>query len=337
MKNFLKLTIILISMYFTTEAQTTNLGIGSGTGGTSNVFIGKDAGKVSTGNFNTNVGFSSGMANTSGFNNSFLGYFSGKKNTSGSSNTLIGFRSGNEITTTSNNTFIGSFTGFSSTSGSFNNYFGYVAGYSNISGLNNIMIGAYSGYSNTTGSNNLCIGNKAGNNNVTGSGNVFIGNNSGFSELGSNKLYIDNSNTAAPLIWGDFNSDRLVFNGKVGIGTSAFPTSVGGVSIPAYQLFVKGGILTEEVRVRSGWADYVFNDDYNLIPLSELNNYISKNKHLPGVPTSNEVENNGLSLGEIAKIQQEKIEELTLYLIKQNEKIEELNNRLNKIEKENTK
>ena len=121
MKNFLKLTTILISMYFTTEAQTTNLGIGSGTGGTSNVFIGKDAGKVSTGNFNTNVGFSSGMANTSGIKNTFLGYLSGRKNTTGTSNTLIGFRSGNELITSSNNTFIGSNSGFSSTSGSFNN------------------------------------------------------------------------------------------------------------------------------------------------------------------------------------------------------------------------
>src|SRR5690606_30422515 len=132
----------------------------------------------------------------------------------------------------------------------------------------------------------------------------------------------DNSNTAIPLIWGDFALDQLKFNGKVGIGNSFgnFPTTAGTVNVSAYSLFVNGGILTEEVRVilKAQWADYVFEEDYNLPKLEEVETFIKENKHLPNVPSAKEVTENGIELGEIATIQQEKIEELTLYIIEQN-------------------
>lgn len=113
-------------------------------------------------------------------------------------------------------------------------------------------------------------------------------------------------------------------DGKVGIGTENTPSTIGGANINAYKLYVKGGILTEEVRVRTGWADYVFADDYNLRPLAEVESFITANKHLPNVPSAKQVEEDGLSLGDISKIQQEKIEELTLYIIEQNKRIEAL-------------
>ncbi len=116
--------------------------------------------------------------------------------------------------------------------------------------------------------------------------------------------------------------------GKVAVGTNNTPTSIGGANISAYRFFVKGGILTEEVRVRTGWADYVFADDYNLKPLSEVEFFIKKNKHLPDVPSAKEVESQGIELGDISRIQQEKIEELTLYLIKQQKQIDELKNQV---------
>src|SRR5690606_39020409 len=132
----------------------------------------------------------------------------------------------------------------------------------------------------------------------------------------------DNSNTAIPLIWGDFALDQLKFNGKVGIGNGFgnFPAMAGGVNVSAYNLFVNGGILTEEVRVilKVQWADYVFEEAYNLPKLEEIETFIKENKHLPNVPSAREVSENGLELGEITTIQQEKIEELTLYLIEQN-------------------
>ncbi|MGB0879722.1 MAG: hypothetical protein ACPGTO_04065 [Polaribacter sp.] len=120
-------------------------------------------------------------------------------------------------------------------------------------------------------------------------------------------------------------------SGKVGVGTVNFPTSIGGANISAYKLFVKGGLLTEEVRVRTGWADYVFADDYNLKPLSEVEAFIKENKHLPNVPSANTVETQGIELGNISKIQQEKIEELTLYIIRQEKRIKALETKINKL------
>lgn len=155
---------------------------------------------------------------------------------------------------------------------------------------------------------------------------MFLGDSAGYNELGSNKLHIAN-NSATTLIYGDFST------GKVGIGginiyatTDTFPATAGAVSLANYKLFVKGGILTEEVRVNlmSAWADYVFAPDYQLKPLAEVETFIKENGHLPNVPSAAKVAEEGLELGEIAKVQQEKIEELTLYLIEQNKKIEEL-------------
>jgi len=87
----------------------------------------------------------------------------------------------------------------------------------------------------------------------------------------------------------------------------------------------------EEVKVYTTWADYVFNKDYILKPLNEVENFINTNGHLPNVPSGNAIEKNGLQLGEMAKLQQEKIEELTLYLIKQNKEIEELKAQMKKV------
>lgn len=123
------------------------------------------------------------------------------------------------------------------------------------------------------------------------------------------------------------NGNHFLFlsdTGKVAVGTDNTPTSIGGANISAYRFFVKGGMLAEEVRVRTGWADYVFADDYNLKPLAEVEAFIKENKHLPNVPSANTVEAQGIELGDMSRIQQEKIEELTLYIIDQQKQIDEL-------------
>lgn len=144
----------------------------------------------------------------------------------------------------------------------------------------------------------------------------------------NNELWIENSNSDKPLIWGDFANDKLKFNGKVGIGYAFgdFPTTAGGVNVAGYNLFVNGGILTEEVRVtlKNQWADYVFADNYNLKSLKEVEQFIKQNGHLPNVPSAAQVKENGIEVGEIITIQQEKIEELTLHLINQEKQLEEL-------------
>ena len=110
-------------------------------------------------------------------------------------------------------------------------------------------------------------------------------------------------------------------NGKVAIGTVNIPNSVMGTDVSAYKLFVQGGILTEEVRVRTDWADYVFDKNYRLRPLAEVKAFIEKHGHLPGSPSAEEIQNNGLELSDNATYQQEKIEELFLYIISLDEKI----------------
>ena len=109
----------------------------------------------------------------------------------------------------------------------------------------------------------------------------------------------------------------------LGIGTTSF---VDGSDV--YRLSVKGAIRAHEVKVYTTWADYVFKEDYKLPSLKEVEDYINLNGHLINVPSAAQVEQEGIKVGEMAKIQQEKIEELTLYIIQQNKDIEELKNQV---------
>lgn len=128
-------------------------------------------------------------------------------------------------------------------------------------------------------------------------------------------------------------NDNIYTHGKVGINTKTFPTNVGNVNVSKYSLYAKGGILTEEVRVSlsSDWADFVFQEDYNLEPLDKVERFIAENKHLKNVPSSKEVKENGIELGEMNKILLMKIEELTLYLIEMNKKLEQQNDEIVKL------
>jgi hypothetical protein len=124
-----------------------------------------------------------------------------------------------------------------------------------------------------------------------------------FKLTGTEKAWIDQTGGA----W---------FNGIVSIGTNLTNSS--------YKLFVETGIRTRKVRVdQQTWPDYVFHQDYDLLPLTEVEKFIQKNNHLPEVPSSKEVEQDGLDLGDNQSILLKKIEELTLYIIDQNKKIEE--------------
>lgn len=98
-------------------------------------------------------------------------------------------------------------------------------------------------------------------------------------------------------------------NGNVGIGT----TNVGLTT----KLAVEGKICAREIKVLTGaFPDYVFEKEYNLMSLKELEVYINAHKHLPGIPSAREVEaNQGVDLGEMNRLLLEKVEELTLHLI----------------------
>jgi len=89
------------------------------------------------------------------------------------------------------------------------------------------------------------------------------------------------------------------------------------------KLSVNGSIYTKKLTVTQlVWADYVFGPDYHLRPIKELASFISKNKHLPDMPSATEVAANGLSIGDNQAILLKKVEELTLYIIEQHKKQE---------------
>jgi hypothetical protein len=118
--------------------------------------------------------------------------------------------------------------------------------------------------------------------------------------------------------------------GSVSIGTELTPLG--------YNLAVGGKIIAEELKVQlqAQWPDYVFTKDYQLPTIAEVEKQIKEKGHLANVPSAKEVEENGFEVGEMARIQQEKIEELTLYIIEQNKINEkqssELENQNKKIE-----
>lgn len=107
-------------------------------------------------------------------------------------------------------------------------------------------------------------------------------------------------------------------SGNVGIGTKN----------PRAKLAVNGDILAKSIRVNTSstyWPDYVFEDEYNLRSLSDLESYIAKNKHLPGIPSASEIDaKNEVDLGEMNALLLEKVEELTRYIIELQKQIDEL-------------
>ncbi|MXV50371.1 hypothetical protein GS399_05250 [Pedobacter sp. HMF7647] len=134
--------------------------------------------------------------------------------------------------------------------------------------------------------------------------------------------------------WAGKNQDELtLIGGSVGIGTK----------LPDEKLTVYGNIHAQGVRVDLNvpYADYVFNEDYQLPALSDLRCYISQHHHLPEIPSAQQVAKDGINLGEMNVKLLQKIEELTLYLIEKDEQLkrehqsnETLIKRLDAIEKQ---
>jgi len=124
------------------------------------------------------------------------------------------------------------------------------------------------------------------------------------------------------------SSGNVTMTGNVAIGGSTFATG--------YDLSVDGKIICEELRVNmsGNWPDYVFRKDYDLMTIPELSRFIEQNGHLPEVPAASEIEKTGIDVGEMQKIMMKKIEELSLYIIQQQEGQEELSNYIIKQQEE---
>ncbi|PXX95172.1 hypothetical protein DF185_22600 [Marinifilum breve] len=106
---------------------------------------------------------------------------------------------------------------------------------------------------------------------------------------------------------------NVLFNGNIGVG----------VTFPTAKIDVDGTIRATEIKVQAQTADFVFEDSYELKKLSEVEQFITTNKHLPDIPSAKQMEENGVGLSEMNKLLLQKVEELTLYVIelkKENER-----------------
>ena len=112
------------------------------------------------------------------------------------------------------------------------------------------------------------------------------------------------------------NGERIFLTGNTGIGTINVPND--------FMLAVNGKIRAKEIKVETGWSDFVFEDDYDLPTLDEVEKYIKTHRHLPEIPSAKEVEENGVELGKMDSKLLQKIEELTLYIIDQEKRIRKL-------------
>jgi hypothetical protein len=178
-------------------ANSTFIGLGAGTNGAANTFVGTSAGAAMVnGGTNSFFGAFAGKATTNGVANSFFGSDAGENNTTGGNNSFFGTRAGAANTTGFNNSFFGlgaglvntngqdnSFfgagAGNNNTTGNKNNFFGSSAGQNNSTGVSNNFFGFNAGFFNTTGSSNSFFGDTAGSSNTTQHDNTFIGSNAG--------------------------------------------------------------------------------------------------------------------------------------------------------------
>ena len=118
------------------------------------------------------------------------------------------------------------------------------------------------------------------------------------------------------------SDDNLKYNGgAVVIGSQSISTG----TETDFKLSVDGKLVAKDIVVTVyGWSDFVFEDNYKLKPLSQVEEYINLNGHLPDVPSEAEVIQNGMNVEEMNKVLLQKVEELTLYIIDMKKEIDSL-------------
>ena len=327
----------------------------SGTNGQSNIAMGQYIMQNVTGgtaNFNTAIGPSVlRLTTTINASNTLVGSGAGQFATVvGDNNTVVGAGGFANVTWSSTNNIFNAGVG----AAVFNNAvegtsYSTAIGTSSMKwggGSNNSAVGRASGWT-LRGNGNTAIGYQAAhvadNSYTTTAGTPYTGSNSTFIGYRAGYKAVDAAVNNVLVIGNDFqpsltpnnvyigaNNDLLVYagsaerlrvsnNGSVGIGTPLTSNPNG------YKLAVNGKIGGHDVQIErtsSAWPDYVFKSGYNLIELKQVEKFIKDNGHLEGVPSETEVSEGGYSVGEMDVTLLRKVEELTLYVIEQQKKLE---------------
>jgi trimeric autotransporter adhesin len=166
---------------------------------------------------------------------------------------------------------------------------------------------------------------------IAGNGRMFIGDGGGTARRG---LLIDAIEAGdyvriVPFDYGTSTNMDLYLPSNVNIGTST--------GALGYMLSVNGKIMAEELKVQMSetWPDYVFSENYALPSIPELEKSIIRDGRLPGMPSADDVEVNGFEVGEMNRLLLEKVEELTLYIIQQDKRIDMLSGVLEDLQNKN--
>jgi hypothetical protein len=307
----------------TNDASRFNYGISAGamnasTGTVGNMFgIDAVAGTSSTGTVTEAVAYRAGIYNLSGSITNYYGFRSrGKVFSTGTASitNAYGIYIDNVNYATGNN--------FAIYSGGGKNYFGGDVGIgTNAPGFPLVVAKNQAGYTYIDVDNNNAAAPGTGAGYLLSEGGTATGafraerNGSGTVNIingGNGPVNIQTGSTLA----GATSKVTVLAGGDVGIGTTS----------PDEKLTVKGKVHAEEVKVNLSipYPDYVFKPTYYLRPLYEVNNFITKNHHLPDVPTEATVAKDGLNLGEMNALLLKKVEELTLYLIEKDKQVNSL-------------
>jgi trimeric autotransporter adhesin len=311
----------------------------SNTEGPSNSFFGRSSGRSNTvGAYNVFAGFESGYANDTGWANAFLGYWAGRANTSGHWNAFAGTRAGYFNTTGSLNSFSDTNVGIGITAPERRLHVAET-GTATIRGV------AFDQYSpdafasvfllrksrNATPGSHTIIQNGDALFNFTGQGS----DGTKFVDVARIRMEVDgipgtNDMPGRMTFWttpdgaaATVERMRIDNNGNVGIGTTT----------PTDRLHVAGNIratgsIYSLPAPETEIPDYVFEPDYKLMSADELQQYLQKEKHLPNIPNAAEIREKGLNLSEFQLKLLEKIEELTLYSLRQAKAIQTRENQV---------
>ena len=169
---------------------------------------------------------------------------------------------------------------------------------------------------------------------VTAGGDVRLGGTSGYA--GTQAMTILKAGNVGVGTTTPNANAMLDVNGNIFTNSKILINYTNVANVTQYALAVNGSAIFTKaiVKLNANWPDYIFADNYKLLPLAEVEKFVNKNKHLPEVPSASEVSKDGIDLGGNQTVLLKKVEELTLYMIDLNKKLEEQDKEIKDLKKQ---